>query len=476
MEVILNQYLFKKIFGLLLFSLAFLWKGSASADVGGILIPFYIYPTPTAIQPLLDAKALHPNVPMRVILNPASGPGVVQDPNYVSAISSLKGVGIEVVGYVYTNYNARPIVDVMADILLWQTLYSPDGIFLDSMGIETSYYQALTNYIKSLGMQFSIGNPGMNVPTSDTTVVDTVVIYTNSSLPLLTSYANWQDANLPKTEVAMIAYNVTAFPTGFIYEAKKFVGWIYVTDAGGMNPWGVLPSYFARLMWALDTVDVGTIFPFYIYPTQAAIQPLIDTANQYPNVPIWVILDPADGPGTTIDPNYVNAVNQMRAAGINLLGYVNTNYGRRSKTLVKNDISKWVNLYKPDGIFLDLMSVNHSYYQSITSYAKGLGIQMVVGNPGTNISPTAGNDVDVVNIFENNYLPNPLSQFQNWYNIYPPSSLSLISYNIPTLPVSFITQAAQHFGWIFITDINHTDPYDAYPTYFNAFIQLLSTL
>lgn len=471
----MQNYLSKKILSLLVFSFMLLFSGSASANVGGVLIPFYIYPTPSAIQPLLTQKLLHPDVPMRVILNPASGPGTTQDPTYVSAITSLRMAGIQVAGYVYTSYDARSISAVEADIATWQSLYQPDGIFLDSMGSNLSYYSSLTSYIQTLGMSFSIGNAGSNVSTNYTTAVNTVIIDTNSGLPNLTNYTNWSNANLPPSDVGMLLYDVSSFPTGFIYEAKKFTGWLYISDANGMAPWSVLPSYFAQLMNALDTVNVGTIFPFYIYPTQSAINPIIATANEYPNVPIWVILDPATGPGTSIDPTYTNAVQQLRAAGINILGYVNTNYGNRSKSTVEKDIHTWMTFYQPDGIFLDLMALNHTYYSSVTAYAKGLGFQMVMGNPGTNIDQSAGADVDIVNIFENNYLPSPLSQFSNWYDVYPPSNLSLLSYDISTLPSSFITSAWQYFGWIFITDDNDANPYDAYPSYFNSFIQLLST-
>ena len=447
----------------------------ASATVGGTLIPFYIYPTSTAIAPLLTEKSNHPNVPMLVILDPANGPGTVVDPVYTAAVQTLQSAGIKVIGYVYTNNNSRSITDVEADILQWHNFYATDGIFLDSMGTSLSYYQTLTNYIHGIGMQYSIGNAGSNVNTNYTTAVDIVVIDTNSGLPNLTTYSNWKNANLPPTVAAMLLYNVPTFPTGFIYEVKKFVGWIYITNFNGMNPWSSLPSYFHQLMNALDTVNTGTIFPFYIYPTPDAIQPLIDAANAYPNVPIWVVLDPANGPGTSIDPTYTNAVTQLRNAGINLLGYVDTNYGNRSLNAVQTDIQRWKTLYKPDGIFLDLMAVKHSYYQNITTYSKNIGFQMVVGNPGTNISETSAADVDVVNIFENSFLPIPLSQFQNWYNVSPPSNLSLISYNIATLPTAFIQSAETNFGWIFITDQTGVDPYEAYPSYFNSFIQLLST-
>ena len=468
-------YSFKRLIGFVFFSCLLFITSMSWANADGILIPFYIYPTSTAIQPLLNAKTNHPNVPMRVILDPANGPGSTQDPVYVAAITALRQAGIQIVGYVYTNYNARPIANVEADIATWQNLYQPDGIFLDSMGTLTSYYSSLTQYIKNLGMQFSIGNAGSNVSTAYAAVVDTVVIYTNASLPNLSTYSNWKSSGYPKTSMAMLAYNVTQFSPTFIFEAKQFVGWLYITDIGGMNPWGSLPTYFNLLMSALDTSNVGTIFPFYIYPTSTAIQPLIDTAMNYPNVPIWVVLDPANGPGTSQDPVYVQAIAQLKAVGIGILGYVDTEYTQRSQTLVKNDITKWLSFYEIDGIFLDLMSVNHTYYSSITTYAHNKGLPVVVGNPGTNINSSSGADVDITNIFENNYLPSPLSQFQNWYSIYPPSKLSLIAYNTPTLPTSFITQAAPFFGWIFITD-NTNGYYNTYPSYFDSFVQTLSTL
>jgi hypothetical protein len=321
-----KSYSLKRILGLFVFCFFFLVKATVFASVGGILIPFYIYPTPDAIQPLLNAKIAHPNVPMRVILDPANGPGTSPDPNYVSAIASLRLAGIQIAGYVYTNYDSRSITDVMTDISTWQSFYNPDGIFLDSMGTDGTYYQTLTNYIHNLGMTFSIGNAGGPVSTVYTSYVDTVVIGNADYLPNISStYQYWINSSIPPTETSLILYNITDFPSGFIYEAKMFVGWLYITDAGGMDPYGVLPSYFSVLMNSLDTLNTGTIFPFYIYPTPDALQPLLNIAGQYPNVPIWVILDPDNGPGTFIDPTYTNAVATLRAAGITMLGYVNTN-------------------------------------------------------------------------------------------------------------------------------------------------------
>lgn len=467
---------YKKILNFLLFSFLILWKGMSFADTAGILIPFYIYPTEEAIQPLLDAKLSHPNVSMRVIMNPDSGVGTSIDPVYVSAITTLQAAGIQVAGYVYTNYDARLIADVTAEITLWQTWYNPDGIFLDAMGTSATYYGTATLFAKTLGMSFVVGNPGSNVNTSYTTEVDTVVIANNNTLPNLNNYANWKSAQLPKTDVGMLVYNISVFPLDWIYQAREFVGWFYVTDQGGMDPWGALPTYFDQLMEALDTEHMGVILPFYIYPTTTAIQPLLDAKSNHPSVPLRVIMNPNSGPGNSKNTDYVNAIHQLQQAGISVLGYVHTSYGNRSQTTVKNEISKWVNWYHPDGIFLDEMGLNHTYYTSITSYAKGLGIQYVVGNPGTNINVSAGNDVDSVNIFEDSYLPT-LSTFQNWYNAYSPYHISLLAYSITPMPTTFITDASQHFGWIYITDDGADgNPWDELATYFANLVALLDTL
>ncbi len=467
---------FKELLSFIVFSFLVLWKGASFADPSGILIPFYIYPTSTAIQPLLDAKTNYPNVPMRVVMNPDSGVGLLPDPVYVDAIAALQQAGIEVAGYVYTDYNNRLIADVEAEITLWQTWYNPDGIFLDAMGTSTLYYQTLEIFADTLGIGFLVGNPASNVDTGFASIVDTVVLANSDTLPNLNDYANWKSAGLPKTNVGMIVYDISVFPLDWIYQAREFIGWFYVTDQGGMDPWGALPTYFDQLMDVLNTTHPGLLLPFYIYPTATAIQPLLDAKSNYPNVPLRVIMNPNSGPGSSKNTDYVNAIATLQQAGISILGYVHTNYGNRNKTTVKNEINKWNNWYKPDGIFLDEMGLKHAYYQEITAYAKGLGIQYVVGNPGTNIDVSAGNDVDSLVLYEDSSLPT-LSTFQNWYNVYSPYHMGFLAYEITPMPNTFISQASQYFGWIYITDDGADgNPWDELATYFSSFVALLETL
>ena len=48
----------------------------------------------------------------------------------------------------------------------------------------------------------------------------------------------------------------------------------------------------------------------------------------YREVPFWVIVNPASGPGEAVDANYTKAIDRLIGAGCVVLGYVPTDYGR----------------------------------------------------------------------------------------------------------------------------------------------------
>jgi hypothetical protein len=121
-------------------------------------------------------------------------------------------------------------------------------------------------------------------------------------------------------------------------------------------------------------------------------------AAQDPNrgYELHTILNPASGPGTALDPNFINSSGVGPLASLNTAnsfvhGYVATTYGARNINDVKADIAQYfgTGLYggHTNGIFLDEMSndlKDVSYYQELTAYAKSLDSNAIVfGNPGT---------------------------------------------------------------------------------------------
>ena len=130
--------------------------------------------------------------------------------------------------------------------------------------------------------------------------------------------------------------------------------------------------------------------------------PSLSPLTSIPAVPAWMpgtgspgtpgrssieaILNPASGPGTTQDPNYVAVVNKLRTAGGSVFGYVSTQYGNRDMTAVMNDIDKYILFYNINGIFIDEMASNQEklpYYEKFTNISKQFDSDFkVIGNPG----------------------------------------------------------------------------------------------
>src|SRR4051794_18613488 len=84
--------------GMAVFASLILAPAAAPAGPTELLVPAYFYPKPGSDWGRLDAAAKE--VTLTAILNPASGPGKVADPNYIKAASNLRAAGGSVVAYV----------------------------------------------------------------------------------------------------------------------------------------------------------------------------------------------------------------------------------------------------------------------------------------------------------------------------------------------------------------------------------------
>ncbi|MFN0199168.1 MAG: spherulation-specific family 4 protein, partial [Planctomycetaceae bacterium] len=123
----------------------------------------------------------------------------------------------------------------------------------------------------------------------------------------------------------------------------------------------------------------GILVPLYVYPadvhTNKTYNRLIDIKRRYETVPIWVIVNPASGPGTDVDANYTKAIDRLQGAGCVVLGYVSTSYGKRKSLEVTHDIDRWLTMYpRIQGIFFDEMiyddtEVAAAYQTDLNRYA-----------------------------------------------------------------------------------------------------------
>lgn len=260
-------------FSLFLFSQASGWAAST-----GLLIPFYIYPSPAtkhhaaAIQPLVEARSTYPQVPIRAILNPNSGVGESIDVNYSRAIKQLQAADVTVLGYVATTYGKRPIHEVFNEISTWVEWYQPEGIFLDEMGDRSqiylnqdgsfnadNYYSLITNFAHQLGLKIVVGNPGYALHTMQAgEAVDNIVIYENPGLPNLEekNLKNWMTLYAENSaKLSTLVLDQPSLDRLFLGNIARSMEWIYLTDDPLPNPWDALPSYFEELLQTLQELN-----------------------------------------------------------------------------------------------------------------------------------------------------------------------------------------------------------------------------
>src|SRR5438093_798989 len=233
-----------------------------AATTTGVIVPLYTYPDSTW-DTVAQAKIAHPSVPVVAIINPNNGPGSSKDANYVTGIQKLHSAGVVVLGYVYTGYGSRSANSVNADIDTYKNWYSLNGIFFDEMsnapGDESHYYN-LSQYAKSQGLTFTVGNPGTDILPSYIGTVDNIVIYENVGLPSISSLGGWY-TNYDKSNFSTLSYGVGTISQSFLTSESSYVGYTYITNDNLPNPWDSVPPYFATLVADLDTGSSSTTAP-----------------------------------------------------------------------------------------------------------------------------------------------------------------------------------------------------------------------
>jgi hypothetical protein len=109
---------------------------------------------------------------------------------------------------------------------------------------------------------------------------------------------------------------------------------------------------------------------------------------------------------------------------------VSTYWSQKDSELVKQDIGKYKEWYKVDGIMLDEMvsfAGAEGLYSGYSGYAKSLGMSLVVGNVGTNTLPSYVGTVDSIGTIEGDRTP-PLSWLKGWQMDYDKSNFFYITY------------------------------------------------
>lgn len=225
-----------------------------------ILLPLYIYPNWYDRDKYLwkQVIAAAKKVTIVAIINPNNGPDrAPPNTDYQQGIKDLHQAGIEMVGYVPSDYSNRDLQAVKADIDLYIKYFHIDGIFIDEMSSDREkidYYHQLYRYIKAKSPQYlTIVNPGTIVdetyisqPVADLTILleNDRQAWENYRPPAYTKkYSPQRFAALIHTTLDRKTMKNMLDRT-----KKDRFGYIYITNDStntpNQNPWDSLPEYW----------------------------------------------------------------------------------------------------------------------------------------------------------------------------------------------------------------------------------------
>jgi hypothetical protein len=262
--VVFGKVLLASFVAALVVAITFWWGRSRSSTA---LVPAYFYPSGVGLDEWNRLARDAGLINIEAILNPASGPGTTQDPNYVAVVDNLRAAGGSVFGYVSTKYGDREIADVTKDINSYISFYNINGIFIDQMDNSENrvpYYKEIYRLIKGLHSDFKvIGNAGMPYTLEAyLSAADTLVIFEGPSVfyadfrPFLA--APWV-LNYPPDRFAAIVYAAASeihLIRALDKAGRAHAGSVYVTDGGLPNPYRSLPPYWAREVAAIRERDL----------------------------------------------------------------------------------------------------------------------------------------------------------------------------------------------------------------------------
>src|SRR5947209_5770827 len=224
---------------------------------------------------------------------------------------------------------------------------------------------------------------------------------------------------------------------------------------------------------AATSNPTGLVIPLYTDPSTGTWAAVLNAKISHPNVPMIVVINPNNGPGTYPEPGYLAGVKAFQAVGIIVLGYMATGYAKTYIGLVQHDLYAYWSWYTLDGIMFDEMSdlmMDQGYYATLNAYVKQIGMTYTMGNPGIPVPMGLIGTLDSLAIYESPGYPaiSVLSQ----YSAYSKMDFAAIAIGVP-LNTAFLASASPYVGWVWVTNDSLPNPYDSLPSYFTSLVAAL---
>jgi spherulation-specific family 4 protein len=255
----------------------------------GVIVPLFTEDSGarlSEVNEIIQVKLAYPAVPMIVIINPDGGPGYLADSTIRAEVMDMQAAGIVVIGYVPTGWASGSISSVESEMLTYLSWYGVNGIYLDQMPnwnynspsgswyyggpdgeFVPAYFATLDQYGKSIGMTEVMANSGADVPTDFIGSADTIGTFENGYLPSLSLTAGWNSiagvggwhTGYNKSNFMFFSYAVPSLDPMYVLAASDYVGYLYITNGTGSQPYNALSPYLDQIASLLASKDAATI-------------------------------------------------------------------------------------------------------------------------------------------------------------------------------------------------------------------------
>ncbi len=212
------------------------------------------------------------------------------------------------------------------------------------------------------------------------------------------------------------------------------------------------------------------VVPAYFHPAWAAEdwRALAGLGSQL----AFAILNPDSGPGRAADPAYLEPVAAVQAAGGSVVGYVDTDYGRRPGTAVLRELAFYRTWYGLRGGFLDQVPSGREHlehYRRIATAARRIGVDFLALNPGVTPAPEYAEFADVVVTFEGPWAAYRDHVVADWIRRLPPERFCHLVHSTPPAELAPVCEGARgrHAGAVYATELTGVNPWESLSAQFH---------
>ena len=181
-----------------------------------------------------------------------------------------------------------------------------------------------------------------------------------------------------------------------------------------------------------------------------------------------VILNVHNGPGPGPEAPFKEVTERLRAAGVPVIGYVDTNYGSRPAAQIMTEFSRYLDWYEVTGICLDRAASEASslaYYGALSARVRKMGAQVIFFNHGTHPDEGYARHADLLGTFEGSWPAYLRLKVPRWTARWADEKFYHVVYSVPADRFGEATRLAaqRHAASVYVTERGGGNPYDRLP-------------